>query len=139
AVRLEIRDHDVDAALLQLVRLRQHLVRLADAGGVAEKDLQAAARGSIRHVRWGKTRTSMPSAPSINRSSGLPRSQARQSRRRLCPTKSWVMPCSRAYSRIVATGSFPSRTSTWARSACATLMFRSLATMSCGVRFGWLT
>ena len=61
---------------------------LADAGGVAEKDLQAAAAGrrGIRHGQCGNTRTSRPSASSIRRSSRLPVSADRQVRRRLWPT-----------------------------------------------------
>ena len=52
---------------------RQHLVGLADAGGVAEKDLQPSARGVQSSRRQcGKTRTSMPSASRISRSSRLP-------------------------------------------------------------------
>src|SRR5262245_26747207 len=91
AVRLEIGDDDVEALLAERPGLGQHLVGLANAGGIAEKDLQATAPcGIAGHERCGKTRTSIPSAPSIKRSSGLPRQRASQSRRRLWPTKSWV-------------------------------------------------
>ena len=43
AVRLDHADDHVDALPLQTVRLLQHLVGLADAGGEAEVDLQPAA------------------------------------------------------------------------------------------------
>ena len=60
-VRLEVADDDVDAAPLQLAGFGQHLVGLADAGGVAEEHLQASACAPfVAHC--GKTRTSMPSA-----------------------------------------------------------------------------
>src|SRR5262249_4042557 len=103
AVRLEVADDDVDALPLQLARLGEHLVGLADAGGVAEEDLEAAARAR-RVGHCGKTRTSIPSALPIRRSSGVPPSRLRQLRRRLWPTKICVTPWSRAYARIVATG-----------------------------------
>ena len=51
AVRLEVADDDVDATALQLVGLRQHLVGLADTRGVAEEDLQPAARPA----RWRRS------------------------------------------------------------------------------------
>ena len=41
-VRLEVADHDVDAAPLQLVGFGQHLVGLADASGVAQEHLEPA-------------------------------------------------------------------------------------------------
>ncbi len=44
-VRLDVADHHVDALRLQRVRLLQHRVGLADAGGGAEEDLQPAAPG----------------------------------------------------------------------------------------------
>src|SRR5215475_13542034 len=123
---LEIADHDVDATPLELVRLGQHLVRLADAGRVAEKDLQMAP-GPRRLVHCGNTRTSIPSASRIKRSSGVPPRRERQFRRRLWPTKICVMFCSRAYSRIVAIGSLPVRVSTCAPWARASMTFRSSA------------
>ena len=42
-VGFEITDHDVDAALHQFVRVRQHLIGFSDAGGKAQVDLQPAA------------------------------------------------------------------------------------------------
>ncbi len=41
-VRLEVADDDVDAFELKFLRLGQHLVGLADAGGVAEENLEFA-------------------------------------------------------------------------------------------------
>ena len=93
-MRLEIADDDVDALTLQLVRFGQHLVGLADAGGIAEEHLETTpARCGIGHGQCGKTRTSMPSASRIRRSSGVPSRRVRQVRRRLWPTKICVMPC----------------------------------------------
>ena len=42
AVRLEISHDDVHAAILELVRLREHLKGLADTGSIAQKNLQSA-------------------------------------------------------------------------------------------------
>ena len=53
AVRLEIADHDVDAGSLQLLSLFQHLVGLADAGGIAHEDLQFPAL-LFRHLLLGE-------------------------------------------------------------------------------------
>ena len=52
AMRLEIADHDVDALVLQLARLGEHLVGLAHARGVAEEDLQTTALRRLRHHEW---------------------------------------------------------------------------------------
>src|SRR5262245_55407595 len=60
AVRLEVADDDVHAALLHLTRFAQHLIGLADTRGVPEKDLQPAAASVVGHC--GNTRTSIPSA-----------------------------------------------------------------------------
>ncbi len=49
AVRLEITDHDVDALALELLRLFQHLIGFADAGGVAQEDFQFSARRPVGH------------------------------------------------------------------------------------------
>ena len=44
-VRLEVADHDVDALrACSSLRLGQHLIGLADAGGVAQEDLEPTAR-----------------------------------------------------------------------------------------------
>ena len=77
AVRLEVADHDVDALRPQLLRLGQHLVSLADAGRVAQKYFEFAARAHQSHYQaaWrrgcGNIRTSIPSASLISRSTGL--------------------------------------------------------------------
>ena len=82
SVRLEVADDDVNAALFELVGFRQHLVGLADTRRIAQKDFEPTARRRwVRHC--GKTRTSMPSASRIRRSSGVPPSRFRQPRRRL--------------------------------------------------------
>src|SRR3954453_10429586 len=61
-VRLEVADHEVNAALAQVPGKREHLERLADARGVAEKNGEPSARGVAHGVQCGKTRTSRPSA-----------------------------------------------------------------------------
>ena len=48
AVRLEISDHHVDALALRGLRLLQHLVGLAHAGCISQKDFEFAAR-LVRH------------------------------------------------------------------------------------------
>ena len=54
AVRLEIADHHVVPLALQLLRFFQHLIGLADAGGIAQKDLEFSASvrriASVRHT-----------------------------------------------------------------------------------------
>ena len=89
-VGLKIADDDIDATAPELVGFRQHLVGLADACGVAEKHPQPAASSGVAGPRaprslshWGNTRTSMPSASRISRSSGVPPRRPRQVRRRL--------------------------------------------------------
>src|SRR5262249_52300642 len=95
SVRLEVTDDDVNAETFQIVRLAQHLIGLSHPGGVPQEDFEPAARGlPVRHC--GKTRTSIPSASRMRRSSGVPPRRFRQPRRRLWPTKIWVMPWLRA-------------------------------------------
>ncbi len=60
----------------------------------------------VAHWR-GKTRTSMPSASRISRSTVFARKRLRQPRSRLCPTKIWVMPWRAANSRIAGRGLCP--------------------------------
>ena len=62
-VTFEITDHDVYAVGLELLSFLQHAVGLAGAGRVSKKDFEFAT-----HRYWGKTRTSMPAANSISRS-----------------------------------------------------------------------
>src|SRR5262249_4530231 len=83
AVRLEVADDDIDAAALELARLHEHLIGLADARRVAEEHLEVTAAAGTRLRNCGKPRTPMPSAPPISRSSGVPPSRFRQLRRRL--------------------------------------------------------
>src|SRR6185295_9281332 len=49
-VRLDEAEHDVDAALLEGVRLLQHAVGLADSGGEAEVDLEPAALAALHQL-----------------------------------------------------------------------------------------
>ncbi len=84
AVGLEITDHHVHALFPELLALFEHLVGLADTGGVAHEDLQFSAR-RFRHVYCGKTRTSMPSDRRMIFSTGLPHSRDQSPRCWLCP------------------------------------------------------
>src|SRR5262249_9642745 len=100
SMRLEISNDDVDSFRLELLRFFEHPIGFARPGGITEVDLQSAARGRWRlaHGRGlcGNTRTSIPSASSIRRSTGLPRRRFHQPLRRLWPMKICVIPFSRA-------------------------------------------
>ncbi len=122
AVGLEVADDDIDAFVLQLLGLRQHLIGLADARRVAEKDFEFAA--FLICARRG------PSACVPSCRLPLCRLQARVGKYahvhafglfdqsihgilrpefpRLCwvwPMKIWVTRCSRAKRMISVTGS----------------------------------
>src|SRR5262249_15833249 len=84
AGRLEVADADVQSGLVHLTGLAQHLIGLADTRGVPEKDLEPAA-ASVGHC--GNTRTSIPSASRMSRSSGVPPRRSRQPGRMWWPTK----------------------------------------------------
>ena len=74
-VRLEVSDRHIVPVALQLLRLFEHLVGLADAGRVSRAECAAcpvAGAGSlISGPLFGNTRTSMPSASRISRSTGF--------------------------------------------------------------------
>ena len=90
-MRLEIPNDDIGPLLFQFLRFLEHSVRFAGSSRVTEKYLQTAApRGiRLRHavVLCGKTRTSIPSARSIRRSTGFPRNRCQKPFLMLCPMK----------------------------------------------------
>ena len=115
AVRLEVADDDVDALPLQFLRLVQHAVGLADAGGVAQVDLEFAARAALIGASGAETgaRRNLRRRRSAGRS-GCATSQQRRSWP-VWPRKSCVTRCSRAKSRmaldeiVAVAGSAPRR------------------------------
>ena len=74
----------------------------------------------------------MPREVWMNRCTGSPLNRGHRPVRWLCPIKIWVIPRERANSRSVATGSSPSRISTWAPAAWAAASFPSRAACSEG-------
>ena len=105
SVRLEVAHDDVASLRPELLRLLEHPEGLPDTRGVPQEHLEPAApRMSCRapevpHSR-GNTRTSMPSASRIRRSTRFALRRASQPLSWLWPTKIWVMPCRAANSRI---------------------------------------
>ena len=88
-VRLEIPDRHIHTLRFQLLRFLQHLVRLADARRVPQKNLQLAL---IREVNAEIPGRRCPAAFSSSRSTGLLRNRPIPLCRMLCPTKICVIP-----------------------------------------------
>ena len=126
AVRLEVADDDVDALLPQLLRLVEHPVGLAHAGGIAQVDFElASARVSLtRSPGCGKRRTSKLSAR-IDQPVDRAAPKAAGAVPLEWPTKSWVMRCSRAKLRIASTKSPCFRQCTSAPNSRASARFAS--------------
>ena len=91
AVRLEVADDDIGTLLLQLLRLLEHPIGLSGSSSITEEYLQTAAACGLKllHavVLCGNTRTSIPSASWIRRSTGFPRNRCHKPFLMLCPMK----------------------------------------------------
>src|SRR5439155_8257829 len=143
-MRLEIPNDDIGPLLFQFLRFLEHPVRFAGSSRVTEKYLQTAAPRGIRPphavVLCGKTRTSIPSARSMRRSTGFPRNRCQKPVLELCPIKICVMPISRAsVTRALAGSRRPSKTLMLALTSRAIARFSSSLASSSTDKFGWRT
>src|SRR2546426_1880941 len=144
AVRLEVADDDIGSLLLKLLRLLEHSIGLSGSSGITKEYLQTAAARRLRllHavVLWGKTRTSIPSAKSMRRSTGFPCNRCQKPFLMLCPMKICVMPASRANAMRAFAGSCgPSNTLMVALRPRAIARFFSSAASSSRERLAWRT